>query len=334
MKKILKIGMGLVAMVLFLGTTGMAQAQTELKKLGQNPFYKPALQTVDDFQEMIKKTLPDLKKGFTMAGAEALFDDFLIQVDQADIETVDVPTGEKLQWMIYQKDQRVKVMKNVVWAGKESFRAFQLNVDQNGHRNVFVVPLICGNVALARTTAAPAPSVSSAPEAMDKPKPVIPPAAAAPAPAPVSTTATDSSWTEPVLKRGQFVADLGFLHQPDPANYLLFRAGYDYRFHENYSVLGMVGFAPVTSGDDDTDSVMADLTSYYHLDRMHLGGGLGLWHSSTKDRVDLILNAGYRIYGEAYQRNVSLFVETRAAFDQFDDLKKYIRYGGGIRVHF
>ncbi|SMP73709.1 hypothetical protein SAMN06295888_12149 [Desulfonatronum zhilinae] len=328
MKSILKMGVWIVAVFLLVGVAGMAQAQTELKQLGRSPFFKPELQTVGDFQEMVKQTLPDLEKGFSMAGSAELFDDFVVQVEQSNIETVDVPVGERLQWMIYRKAQRVEVMKDVVWAGQDSFKAFRLVVDQDGNRNTFVVPLICGNVTLARTTAVPA----ATPVAMERPAPAVPPVGAAPVPAPVTT---DSPWTDPVLKRGQLVADIGFLHQPDPANYLLFRVGYGYRFHENYSVLGMVGFAPVVSGDDDTDSVMADLTAYYHFDRMHFGGGLGFWDSSRKDRLDLILlNTGYRIYGEAYQRNVSLFLEVRAAVDQLDELEKYIRYGGGVRFHF
>ena len=331
MKSILKMGVWIAAVFLLLGVAGMAQAQTELNQLGRSPFIKPELKTVGDFQEMVKQTLPDLRSGFAMAGAPELFDDFVIQVEQSNIETVDVPVGEKFQWMIYRKAQRVEVMKDVVWAGREPFKAFRLAVDQNGNRNIFVVPLICGNVALARTTAVPTPA-----PAVEQPAPDVPPvvAAPAPAPAPVPATTPDSPWTDPVLKRGQLVADVGFLHQPDPANYLLFRVGYGYRFHDNYSVLGMIGFAPVVRGDDDTDSVLADLTAYYHFDRMHFGGGLGFWHSSRKDRADLIVNAGYRIYGEAYQRNVSLFLEARAAVDELNDLKKFIRYGGGVRVHF
>ena len=327
MKSILKMSVWIVAVFLLLGVVGMAQAQTELKQLGRNPFFKPELQTVGDFEEMVKQTLPDLEKGFAKAGAAELFDDFVIQVDQSNIETVDVPIGEKFQWMIYRKAQRVEVMKDVVWAGQNSFKAFRLVVDQGGNRNTFVVPLICGNVALARTTSVPA----ATPVAMDRSAPVVAPVVAAP----VSAKTTDTPWSDPVLKRGQLVADIGFLHQPDPANYLLFRVGYGYRFHENYSVLGMVGFAPVVSGDDDTDSILADLTASYHLGRMHIGGGLGLWHSSRNDRLDLILlNTGYRIYGAPYQRHVSLFLEARAAVDELNDLDKYIRFGGGVRVHF
>ncbi len=329
MERVLKLGVWLVAMFVLLGVVGTAQAQTELKELGRNPFYKPELQTVGEFQDMVKETLPDLRRGFATAGASALLDDFVIQVQQANIEKVDVPIGEQLQWMIYKKAQRVEVMKNVIWAGKEPFEAYRLVVERDGKRNVFVVPTICGNVSLLRSSDLPAPA-----PVVTAPTPATPPVVAAPAPAPAPAPATDTSWTEPILKRGNFVVDLGYLHQPDPANYLLMRVGYAYRFHEHFSLLGMIGFAPVVHGDDDTDSFMADLTANYHFDRMYFGGGMGFWHSSRKDRADMIVNAGYRIYGEAYQRNLSLFVEGRIGVEDLNDFNDYVRYGAGLRFQF
>jgi hypothetical protein len=326
MERVLKLGVWLVAMFVLLGIAGTAQAQTELKELGRNPF-SPELQSVGGFQDMVKETLPDLRRGFATAGASALFDDFVIQVEQSNIEKIDVPIGEQLQWMIYKKAQRVEVMKNVIWAGEEPFEAYRVVVEKDGKRHVFVVPTICGNVSLLRSIDLPAPA-----PVVTAPTPATPPVVAAPAPAPAP--ATDTSWTEPILKRGNFVVDLGYLHQPDPANYLLMRVGYAYRFHENFSLLGMVGFAPVIRGDDDTDSVMADLTANYHYDRMYIGGGMGFWHSSRKDRADMIVNAGYRIYGEAYQRNLSLFVEGRIGVDDLSDFNDYVRYGGGLRYQF
>jgi len=329
MERVLKLGVLLVVMFLILGVAGTAQAQKELKQLGRNPFVQQ-LTSIGDFQDMVKQTLPDLRKGFATAGASELLDDFVIQVQQSNIETVDVPVGEHLQWMIYRKDQRVQVMKNLIWAGKEPFEAYRLVVERDGKRNVFVVPTICGNVSLLRSSALPAPT----PVVTEPTPPAAPPVVAAPVPVKAAEPAPLMVDVEPALQRGHFVVDLGYLHQPDPANYLLMRVGYAYRFHEHFSLLGMIGFAPVIHGDDDSDSIMADLTANYHFDRMYFGGGLGLWHSSQKDRVDLIVNAGYRIYGEAYQRNLSLFVEGRIGLDDLSDFNEYVRYGGGLRYQF
>lgn len=328
MEKLFRHCASVFLFIVLLCSLCTAQAQTEIKELGRSPFIKPELKTVTDLQNMVKQMLPDLKKGFELAGASELVDEFVSQVDQANIEEVDVPVGEKLQWMIFKKAQRVEVLKGVIWAGKEPFKAFQLIVDRNGVRNIFIVPLICGNVSLARTTAIPVPT----PVVIEETAPITPPVVAAPVPVPAITT--EAPLIDPAPKRGHIVVDLGYLHQPDPANYMLFRIGYAHRFHEHFSLLGMIGFAPVFRGDDDTDSIMADLTANYHYHRMYLGAGIGFWHSSMKDRADLILNAGYRILGEANQRNLSLFVEGRLGVEDFNDFNDYVRYGGGLRYQF
>lgn len=399
------------AAMLLMGAATMVQAETQLKQLGLNPFYEPELNSVNDLRQMVKKTLPDLKNGFEMAGAANLFEGFVNQTGQPGVEMIDVTSGEKLQWMLYKKGKTVKLVRDVVWTGKKPFKAFRVKVEQSGKRYVFIVPAKCGNVALAGIMLLPAAPVE---------KPPVAKAPETPAPTPVNkapfcqvtitpvrsisgedilidasqSTDPDGSIasvairvldannqvvSEQVLNqppfiyrlakpksgdyrvlvsvtddkgmessspgcgekaisvmssRGHLVADLGMLYQGDPATYLLFRVGYDYRLYDDFSILGMVGFAPVINGDDDTNSVMADLTGNYHYNRMSFGAGVGYWYSSMNDRLDFIVNIGYRIYGERDQRNASLFIEGRSAFDEFNDLRKYGRIGAGIRFQF
>lgn len=136
------------------------------------------------------------------------------------------------------------------------------------------------------------------------------------------------------VRRGHFVADIGIMHQPDPATYLPIRVGYDYRFTEAFSLLGMVGIAPVIDGEDDDDSLMADITANFHHQRMFFGAGIGAWHSSMDNRLDLIVNAGYRLYGDPNQFNIALFIEGRGAVEQLDELNEYGRLGVGLRFQF
>jgi opacity protein-like surface antigen len=133
---------------------------------------------------------------------------------------------------------------------------------------------------------------------------------------------------------GNFVADAGYMYLVDPAEYLLFRVGYDYYLNDSFSILGMVGAAPVIGGNDDTDSFIVDITGVYRLQRTYYSAGVGIWNSSTDDRVDVIVNVGYRFYGQADQFNISAFVEGRGAFDQLDELADYGRIGAGLRFQF
>ncbi len=401
-----KIGLLMAAVFLLMGTVGMAQAETKLKQLGVRPFYKPELKTVSDLQKMVKATLPDLKKGFEMAGAPDLYEAFVHQVGQPGIEEIEVKPGENLQWMMFKSGKKIKLMKNLVWAGKKPFKAFRVVVEKSGKSYSFVVPLVCGNVALDEVKPLP-PPVVKAPEAPKPPPPapnkaplcqvtvtpqklmaggdVTVDASASNDPdgsvasvkiqvldadnkvvsekvldAPpfthqlnmpksgnyiIRVSVTDNkglSSSAPgcadqmvtVTSRGRFVADLGILYQDDPATFLPIRIGYDYYFCDTFSLLGMVGFAPVIKGDDDTNSVMVDLTANYHYKRMYFGAGVGWWHSSMNDRADFILNVGVRLFGAPDQKNVSLFVEGRSAFDEFDEIDSYGRIGGGLRFQF
>lgn len=394
------------AMLLVLGGVAMAKAETQLMQLGQNPFYGPEIKSNDDFRRMVRETTAELKIGFQKAGAADLFEGFVQQSAQPNIREIAVNPGERLQWMIFRKGETVKVLKDVVWLGKEPFAAFIVNVDQAGMRYTFVVPAKCGNVSLALATPLPpakpvtnnlppsckvaiAPltvvvgrdvkidaSQSSDPdgsivsaliEIVDNNNTIVvqddikkPPfvhqhtmtkvgeyfvrarvtddkglQSSEPGCPETKIAVVDSRETVvEETRRGHFVADIGVMHQPDPATYLPMRVGYDFRFTDTFSLLGMVGVAPVIDGHDDDDSLMADVTANFHHQRMFFGGGVGVWHSSMDDRLDLIVNAGYRLYGDPNQFNIALFIEGRGAVDQLDELNDYGRLGVGLRFQF
>ncbi len=396
----------LVAALLLVGVTGMAQAETKLKQLGLNPFYAPELTSVDEFRQMVAQSLPDLKEGFVIAGASDLFENFVTQAGQPDsVVVVEVNPGEKLQWMIYKKEGKVKVIKDVVWVGNQSFTAFVLHVDRDGNRYTFVVPSKCGNVSLAYVSPLPvvaqelepniAPycevavtpssltageqlfidaSKSTDPDGfissvrimvtgadnlavqkkMDQPPFIHQIAMPQPGEYTIEVSAIDDDGLEssspkcqPIkitvapaakivskIRIGNFVADAGYMFQDDPAEYLLFRLGYNYYLSDSFSILGMVGIAPVIDGSDDTDSFLVDLTGIYRYQRMYYGVGIGSWNSSTDDRIDIVVNVGYRFYGEADAFNISAFVEGRGAFDQLDEFDDYGRLGTGLRFQF
>ena len=139
----------LLAALVLVSFTGDAQAEIELAQLGANSLYGPELKSSEDFREMVKETLADLKKGFEKAGASDLLADFVKQAEQPDIREIDVNPGEKLQWMIVKKGAVVEVIRDVVWIGKEPFAAFLLHVDKAGIRYPFVISAKSGNVSLA-----------------------------------------------------------------------------------------------------------------------------------------------------------------------------------------
>jgi hypothetical protein len=131
-------------------------------------------------------------------------------------------------------------------------------------------------------------------------------------------------------KRGFIVGDLGILYMPDPATWLVLRAGYMYKFSESVSIIGLVGVAPEISSDDlESTAILADVNLTFWLSKFWIGPGVGLFYTSEKTRFDFILNTGFM-----FAKHVGLFLEGRVAFDEFSDIKTRSRYGGGLRIIF
>jgi len=143
------------------------------------------------------------------------------------------------------------------------------------------------------------------------------------------------------INRVRFVGDLGAYYMFDPATWLFGRAGAEYRFNENFSVLGMVGGAPKIHGRDGKSAFLVDLLGEYSFDRYFVDLGVGGWITNgdsdipvEKSQVDVIAGFGARIYGEPDQFNASLFFEARSDINDVDDIGKYGRFGAGVRFRF
>jgi len=143
-----------------------------------------------------------------------------------------------------------------------------------------------------------------------------------------------------VLKRGFLIADLALLYQADPAWFLPIRIGYMYKMSKAFGVIFLGGVAPVISGEDDNTAFMADVTFTYWPNKFFFGTGVGLFYSNRPDHVvdlfgvkdarfDLIVNTGVELFP-----HVSLFLEGRVAFDEFDIIDKMGRIGFGFRLKY
>ncbi|MCW5211832.1 hypothetical protein VU04_02855 [Desulfobulbus sp. TB] len=152
----------------------------------------------------------------------------------------------------------------------------------------------------------------------------------------------------------RFIGDLGYLHLLDPAEFLFARLGVQYspytRTHyagtpyENISYLLMIGSAPKLSGSDGASALLLDGIAQYNFSDAFdgfVGIGLGAWISAGDEDfddqdsdLDILLNAGARVYGEPDKFNASVFLEARSAIDELSDISDYGRVGIGIRFQY
>lgn len=144
------------------------------------------------------------------------------------------------------------------------------------------------------------------------------------------------------VERVRVLADVGFFRQFDPGTYLFGRVGAEYRFTEEFSVLGLLGVAPHVDGTDGESAILIDaLGEYSFASRYFVNFGLGGWltdgdsNLDTEDsQLDVILGLGARFSGEREDFNTSLFIEVRSGIDELDELKEVGRFGAGLRFRF
>ncbi len=140
--------------------------------------------------------------------------------------------------------------------------------------------------------------------------------------------------------RVRFLADLGYYRQFDPANYVFGRVGMEYKFTEQFALLGLIGGAPELDGDG-ASAFLADLLAEFSFSRFFVDLGLGAWITNgdsdipeENSQLDMIAGFGARVFGEPDKFNASVFVEARSAFDEMDEMYKYGRFGVGVRFRF
>ncbi len=306
-----------------------------MTQLGRHPFYQPPLTSSDEVRAMLIDKQDDVKKGLVKANQGDLFDPLMAQLPEAAISEVQYQKGQTFQWMFYRRNGTgpVRVDKSVVWEADTPMDSYEFSIEHQSQRYIFTVPPVCGNLALV--TIAPIPFV---------PPPVVVPTS--------GETGTEAAAGNPGSGAGpqqevqealpiRFVADLAYLHQLDPSHHGLIRVGVEYDLTDEFSLLGMVGAAPKSSGTDGTDSYVIDLVANYKISRFFVGFGLGAWLTtsdlstdSEDDDLDLILNFGARLFGEPDGFNTSLLFEVRSAVDELGNFESYGRVAAGLRFTF
>lgn len=406
-----KIGIVSILIFCLLFAFVSLSAEEEVNQLGMHPFYKSRDLKKDDLLKIATEKAEEVKAGFEQAGYVELFDDFIAQLKTADIETIEVNPGDKIDWMIFKKRKKVEIKKDVVWTAKTPFTAYRFviskEVDEGGKKirkdYEFIVPKVCGNISLKGATTT---DITPPPPPPPKNKPPIcvlnvtpdeilagqeitldasgssdPDGTIASVKFVISkdgttieekvltatpyiyktkirkvgtikieaTVTDDKGDTAPgtcekeitVLKRGFLIADLALMYQADPAWFLPIRIGYMHKFSKSFGVIMLAGVAPVVSGEDDNTAFIADVTLTYWPDKFFFGVGTGIFHSNRPDhivalfpdakdtRIDFIMNTGVQIFP-----HVSLFIEGRCAFDEFDIIDKMGRIGIGFRLKY
>lgn len=132
---------------------------TKLKTVGRYSFCpaKGSIATPEAMKALIDRYAPDIKLGFEMAGHGDLFLPFLDKMKTGTFSDSQWAVGDRAMWMLFKNQGKVKVTKEIEWAGKGPLDIFALDVKKDDKIYHFIIPKSCGNIGLKNIEDAPPP---------------------------------------------------------------------------------------------------------------------------------------------------------------------------------
>ncbi len=154
-----KIVVVLLALGLVLTTVQAYAAPTKLKTMGRYTFarVKGNIPTPEVMKMLADRYAADIKVGFEMAGYGDLYLPFLDELRKGEYTESTLAVGDSVMWMLFRSHGKVKVTKEVIWAGKAPLEVFAIDVTKDYKIYHFVMPKPCGNIALKGISDAAAP---------------------------------------------------------------------------------------------------------------------------------------------------------------------------------
>jgi hypothetical protein len=132
---------------------------TKLKTIGRYTFarVKGNIPTQEVMQTVFDRYAADIKLGFEMAGYADLYLPFLDEMKSGPWVDTTLAVGDHLMWMLFRNMGKVKVTKEIEWAGKAPLPVFGIDITKDYKIYHFIIPKPCGNIALRNIEDAPPP---------------------------------------------------------------------------------------------------------------------------------------------------------------------------------
>lgn len=140
--------------VLVLGTLASYAQTKQLKQLGRYTLVrvKGEVPTSEVMRLLMDRYAGDIKYGFDLAGYGDLYLPFLDQVKASAFKEGTLEIGDKMLWMLFRSHGKVKVVKDLEWAGKQPVPIFTFTVKKGYKHFELFIPRPCGNIALRKVT--------------------------------------------------------------------------------------------------------------------------------------------------------------------------------------
>jgi hypothetical protein len=140
----------LVTGTLILFTLSIFAETKKLEEIGRYTLVriKGEVPTEEVMKILVEKYAPDIKYGFDLSGYGDLFLPFMDQIKESAFQEKEIAVGDKFMWMLFRSHGKVKVVKDLEWAGKEALPVFSFTVVKEYMHYEIIMPKPCGNIAL------------------------------------------------------------------------------------------------------------------------------------------------------------------------------------------
>ncbi len=136
--------------ILVLLTINSYAETKKLKEIGRFTLVriKGEVPTSEVMKILLEKYAGDIKYGFDIAGYGDLYLPFLEQIRSGSVKEKSMAVGDKFMWMLFRSKGKIKVVKDLEWAGKAPLPVYTFVVNKNYKNYEFVMPKPCGNISL------------------------------------------------------------------------------------------------------------------------------------------------------------------------------------------
>lgn len=141
-----------VIVILIIGAVSTYAETKKLKQIGRYTLVniKGEVPTAEVMKILVDKYAGDIKYGFDMAGYGDLYLPFLDQIKSATFEEKELAVGDTVMWMLFRSRGKVKIVKDLEWAGKQPVPIFSFTVQKGYKHYEIIMPRACGNISLRK----------------------------------------------------------------------------------------------------------------------------------------------------------------------------------------
>jgi len=148
----------------------------ETKKLRQVGRYKlmninEGMPAEEVMKAIVERYSEDIKSGFDLAGNSDLYVPFTDQIKQSAFEEKELAIGDKMRWMIFRSQGKVKIVRDLEWAGNAPLPVYSFAFVKGEKSYEVIMPKSCGNISLLGEEVVTTPvSVSEPSEVLPEPE--------------------------------------------------------------------------------------------------------------------------------------------------------------------